>query len=69
MRVFVPDGILRLRKVARFEETVAQRLQNWFRYNSFRYIFPGMSAGSGFSLSGRPLGYNRVMIIAGPADF
>ena len=27
------------------------------------------SDGSGFSLSGRPLGYNRVMITAGSADF
>ena len=32
-------------------------------------FFPGQSVGSGFSLSGRPLGYNRVMNIAGSADF
>ena len=32
-------------------------------------FFPVRALGSGFSLSGRPLGYNRVMIIAGSADF
>ena len=34
-----------------------------------RCLVPGQSSGSGFSLSGRPLGYNRVMIQEGRRIF
>ena len=33
------------------------------------FAFPGQSLGSGFSLSGRPLGFNRGHDSAGSADF